>query len=83
MYKKLGPSAKWEDDVTQHFEFDDAEKSELYSDLKDWSNSFNQYDNWVNLNSILVFSSNLETYMASAITLALESDPGTLFGASK
>jgi hypothetical protein len=40
--------------------------------------SINQ-DNWINLNAIIVSISNLETYMASVIALALESDPGLLF----
>jgi hypothetical protein len=83
VYSKLGEKAKWGDPVEQHFKFDIKYKAELFTNIKSWSNSFNQFDNWVNLNCTMALSSNLEVYMASAITLALESDIGVLFGASK
>jgi hypothetical protein len=74
--------ANWEDPVTNHFNFSDKREKE-FKNLKDWSNSFNNFDNWVNLNVIMSISANLETYIASAISLALKSNPGLLFGASK
>ena len=83
VYKNLGLSkAKWTDDVKSHFTFE-FKKDELYKDLRDWSNNFNEFDNWVNLNCIMSMSSNFETYLASIVSLALTSDPGLIFGASK
>lgn len=79
VYKMLGKNkANWTDAVTDHFEFESVHNKKLFNDLKDWSNSSNQFDNWVNLNALIAISSNLETYMASVISLALESDPGVL-----
>jgi hypothetical protein len=37
----------------------------------------------VNLNVILTTVSNLETYLASVMAMALESDPGAVLGVSK
>jgi len=83
VYKKLGESgAKWGDEVKTQFEFE-FKRDELYEDLRDWSNNYNQFDNWVNLNCIMSMSSNFETYLASIISLALTSDPGLIFGAPK
>lgn len=83
-YNILGlKNAKWEDNVETHFQFSPSKKAAIFSDLKDWSNAHNAFDNWVNLNSLVFSSSNLETYMATAIRLALESDPGLIFGSSK
>lgn len=84
VYKNLGKSgALWEDPITKHFKFKDEIQNYTFPTLKDWSNSFNEFDNWVNLNAVMAMSSNLETYMSTVIKLALESDIGVLFGASK
>jgi hypothetical protein len=83
VYKTLKKKeAKWEDQVTQHFDFTDKREKQ-FKDLKDWSRSFNHFDNWVNLNVTISISGNFETYFASVISLALKSNPGVLFGASK
>lgn len=74
--------ANWTDDVNTHFTFDNSKKSGLYSDLEDFSTAYNQYDNWSNLNALMAISSNLETYMATVISLALESDPGILLNST-
>lgn len=75
-------SASWVDPATQYFEFEDK-REELFKDLKDWSNSFNHFDNWINLNVVMSISANFETYLASVISLALKSNPGIVYGASK
>jgi hypothetical protein len=83
-YKKLAADkATWTDFPTKHFVFNDRREFEQYSNLKEWSNSFNDLDNWMNLNSLVAISSNLETFMATVIPLALESDIGILYGTSK
>lgn len=45
-----------------------------FKNIKEWSNSFNELQNWMNLNALLAMMSNLETYMATVIPLAIESD---------
>ncbi|EQB0495994.1 hypothetical protein [Vibrio mimicus] len=83
LYRNLGKSAKWEDEITSHFVFKDDTQAHTFDDVRSWSDSFNEFDNWVNLNSVMAMSSNLETYMATVVKLALESDVGTLFGTSR
>ena len=83
VYQSLGKVAKWEDPIDQHFTFKDKIHQITFKDLKQWSNSFNDFDNWTNLNCLMAISSNLETYLAKTIQLALESDLGTLYGVSK
>lgn len=75
--------ATWADNVQQHFRFNSPRRSGLYSDLKDFSNAFNEFVNWSNLNGLMTISSNLETYMATIISLAIESDPGVLLNCPK
>jgi hypothetical protein len=83
VYKTLGSNkAKWSDQASSHLNLVNRQAG-LYNDLRDWSNSFNHFDNWVNLNVVMAMSSNFETYLASVISLALKSDPGILLGASK
>jgi len=82
-YKKLGETASWDDSVADHFSFKDSTHVHTFDNLKSWSNSFEYFDNWINLNSLMAMSSNLETYMATVIKLALESDVGVLYGASQ
>ena len=83
VYRTLGKSAKWEDTITTHFKFKDETQENTFENIKSWSDAYNEFDNWVNLNSIMAMSSNLETYMSTVIKLALESDVGVLFGTSK
>jgi hypothetical protein len=56
---------------------------ERYKNLKEWSDSFNLFDNWVSLSRVLSISSTIETYLASVIDTALHSDPGLLLGFSR
>ena len=56
---------------------------DYFKDLKQWSNSYNLFDNWMNLSAVLTIASNLETYIAAVVTLALESDPGVIIGRSR
>lgn len=46
--------------------------------IKEWSDTYDSFGNWIRLNCIMVMSSYFETYIATAIKLALESDPGLL-----
>ena len=48
--------------------------------IKNWSDTFNQFDNWVRLNELLAVSAYFETYLSAIISLSFESDPGLLIG---
>ncbi len=48
--------------------------------IKNWSETFNQFDNWVRLNELLAVSAYFETYLSAIISLSFESDPGLLIG---
>jgi hypothetical protein len=74
--------AKWTDLPSNHFDMNKIDWTN-YSDLKAWSESFNLFDNWVNLSVVLTTASNLETYLASVIATALDSDPGLILGVSR
>jgi hypothetical protein len=74
--------AKWTDLPSKHFDMNKIDWYK-YNDLKAWSDSFNLFDNWVNLSVVLTTASNLETYLASVITMALDSDPGLVLGVGK
>lgn len=82
-YKQLGKTASWDDLVSKHFEFSDETHEAVFKDIRSWSLAFNEFDNWTNLNSIMAMSSYFETYIATAIKLALESDVGVLFGVNR
>jgi hypothetical protein len=56
---------------------------EAFDSLKSWSNSFNDFQNWVNLNALMALCSNLETYLSTSVSLAIQSDPGLLFQSPK
>ncbi len=85
VYAHLGSvGAEWNDRAEKHLDFLAAkERVTLFGNLKDWSESANVFENWVRLNVIVAIASNLETYMAAVIQLAIDSDPGLLIGASK
>lgn len=76
-------NANWSDLASDHLIFDVPKGEEAFSDLKEWSASYNSFNNWTNLNALLALSSNFETYLATVVTLAIESDPGILFDSPK
>lgn len=80
-YTKLGESkATWQDLPSKHFSYTNPHDYVQYTDLKDWSNAFNDLENWINLNALVTISSNFETYLSTVIPLALSSDVGVLYG---
>lgn len=76
-------SANWTDLPSDHLIFDVPKGEEVFKSLKDWSDTYNKFNTWTNLNALLALTSNLETYIATIVSLALESDPGLLFNSSK
>lgn len=78
--KKNG--AKWEDLPSVHLNFQNG-KFLNYDNLKEWSNSFNDFTNWAFLNTLMAISSNFETFLDNVIRLAILSDPGVIIGSSK
>lgn len=84
VYKKLKEDgADWKDKASDHLEFPVQDGREIYDDLKDWSDSYNHFQNWTNLNGLMAITSNFETYISSVASLAIESDPGLLYKSSK
>ncbi|RRA21828.1 hypothetical protein DF038_18880 [Burkholderia cepacia] len=81
-YKNLGKVAQWTDQPSKHFPFVKPLGYDQFETMRDWSDSFNDLENWVNLNALVAVSSSLETYMATIIGLALASDVGVLYGTS-
>ncbi|MEX6252224.1 hypothetical protein [Providencia hangzhouensis] len=88
LYKKLKEyQAEKTDSPDIHFEHNlniDPENYKLkFKDIENWSKSYNQLDNWINLSTLTSLLSNLETYMATIVRLALESDIGIIYNCSK
>ena len=50
---------------------------------RDWLASFKEFENWTRLSALLSALSDLETYISTAVTLALRSDPLLRFGQSR
>ncbi|MCM2435839.1 hypothetical protein [Agrobacterium rosae] len=62
--------------------FDECPTSiENFDTVQSWSDGYNSFDNWVNLSNVTTIASNLETYLASIVALAIMSDPSVLIGA--
>jgi hypothetical protein len=74
--------ASWQDPPAKFFN-PKRRDFEIYKDLREWSNAYNLFDNWVTLSRIMTISSTIETYLASVIGRALDSDPGVLLGVSR
>lgn len=83
-YQNLGQNgAQRKDDINKHLEFEFPWESKNFNDLNDWTSAFNDLENWINLNALVAILPNLETYIATIIPLALESDIGVLYGVSQ
>lgn len=83
-YQNLGKNgALMTDSADKHFKFTNSWESKKFDDLSDWTDAFNDLENWMNLNALVAILSNLETYIATIVPLALESDTGVLFGLSQ
>lgn len=68
--------------------FDDNASKFLFTNgnneitLRNWSDSYNMFDNWILLNQMMALSSYFETYLAAIVKLSIESDPGLLLDSS-
>lgn len=79
-YSQLGKTgAAWSDSPGKHFKAG-VHTDSYCPDLKTWSVTYNSFGDWINLSLVLTLAANLETYMASVIRLALESDPAVVLG---
>ena len=82
-YNKLGKDGAVDNDPpTKHFSLP-AHRISTMKTLKGWAAIYDESHNWMRLNCVMAISSNLETYLASVVALAIESNPGVLVGASK
>lgn len=48
--------------------------------IREWSNAYNSYMNWMRLSFLMSICSYFETYIASIIKECIESDPGLVYG---
>ncbi len=88
-YSKLGEEnlecgkakANWEDSPAKHFKSDKKNKlrTSHFRDMKDWSKSFDEFENCLNLSALLSLCSYLELYIDSIVSLSIQSDPGLLY----
>lgn len=79
-FHKLGKDgANDNDPPTKHFSLPPHRISTMKT-LRGWSDIYNESQNWMRLNCIMAISSNMETYLASVVALAIESNPGVLLG---
>ena len=82
-YRSLKASgAKWTDNAKIALGSQDR-FFDFFKNLRHWSDNYNLFDNWVNLSTVLTVASNLETYMAAVVALAIESDPGVIIGKTR
>ena len=69
------------DDCSSHLCF--PAKVWNFQKMEDWSRAFDEGQNYLYLNCVVALSSNLEVFLKSIITLAVESNPGVLSGAPR
>ncbi|MGE7929215.1 hypothetical protein [Lysinibacillus xylanilyticus] len=65
------------------FNLSGKDSERVASNLDDWSRHFKEFDNWTRLNALLSLNSYFEIYLSSVVSLAVESDIGLQFAASK
>lgn len=53
------------------------------SSIEIYQYNLKEFDNWTRLNALLALSSYFETYLASVVSLSIESDPGLLYFVSR
>ncbi len=83
-YKTLTASgANFSLKADDYFNFKDHRHVGTFKTLGDWSNTHNEFSTWTYLNALVSLTSNLEIYLSSIIKISLDSDPGTIIGASK
>ena len=82
VYNQLGKEqALWTDKTNKYFSV--PQKVWNFPTLQEWATSYNDAQNWILLNCIVALNANLETYLDSVISLAIESNPGLLLHADK
>lgn len=80
-YQQLGKEgANWNDTMQKYVIMPNHIWN--FADLKDWSDAFNGQQNFLYLNCVMALSSNFESFLESILSLAIESDPGAMLGAS-
>lgn len=69
------------DDCSSHLTF--AAKVWNFNKMSEWTSAYNAGQNYHYLNCVVALSSNLEVFLKSIISLAIESNPGVLIKAPK
>lgn len=82
-FSKLGKDGADDNDApTKHFSLP-AHRISSMKTIKGWADVYDDSKNWQRLNCVMAISSNMETYLASVVALAIESNPSVLVGASQ
>jgi hypothetical protein len=68
--------AKWDHKASQYLYTHNNGKMTL----KNWSDTYDLFDNWNRLNALVALLSYFETYISSIVCLAFDSDPALLIG---
>lgn len=82
VHNRLGKEGADDDDPPTKFFSLPPNRISSMKTLKGWAKVFNESYNWMRLNCIMAISSNMETYLGSVISLAIESNPGVLLGST-
>ena len=83
-YKSLTKSgADFSHQADNYFTFKHHRHIGTFKTIQDWSNTHNELSKWIFLNALVSLTSNFEIYLSSIIKISLDSDPGTIIGASK
>lgn len=81
-HSRLGKEGADDNDPpTKHFSLPSHRIANMKT-LKGWAKVFDESHNWMRLNCLMAISSNMETYLGSVVSLAIESNPGVLLGPS-
>ena len=79
-HSRLGKEGADDNDPPTKFFSLPANRISSMKTIKGWASVFNETHNWMRLNCIMAISSNMETYLGSVVSLAIESNPGVLLG---
>lgn len=75
--------ATFESKADDYFKFKDHRHIGTFKTIQNWSDTHNELSKWIYLNALVSLTSNFEIYLSSIIKISIDSDPGTIIGASK
>lgn len=70
-------------DMHTLFNVKEDDKRTIKKEFKDWNANYEEFNNWTRLSCLMSLSSYFEIYLATVTSMALESDPGQIHGATR